>query len=117
MALSLVSDYLSEARRLLQDKAVPYRYEDNEIVTALNIAIGEAARIRPDMFQDYYGSELPSYTTIDLSALVDIPAAFRMAFLYYIVGYNQLADQEDVTDARSSALLNKFVSQLLTVSS
>lgn len=117
MALSTVADYVSEARRLLQDKNVPYRYSDNDIVTALNLAIGEASRIRAEMFQEYFEDDLPSYYAVDPEEVVDIPPAFRMAFLYFIVGHNQLADQEDTTDARSTVLLNKFIAQLMSLPS
>lgn len=115
MALSTVAQYISAARQLLQDKVVPYRYSDDDIVLALNLAIGEANRIRPDIFQAYMFTTLPSYSSASPSATVDVPDTYRMAFLYYIVGHNQLADQEDTTDARTSMLLNKFVAQLTSM--
>jgi len=117
MALSTVTQYISAARQLLQDEAIPYRYSDDDIVLALNLAIGEASRIRPDMFQDYMFTTLPTYTSGSPGDTVVVPAAYRMAFLYYIVGHNQLADQEDTTDARTSMLLNKFVAQLTSMPS
>jgi predicted phage-related endonuclease len=117
MALSTVADYVSEARRLLQDQNVPYRYPDTSIVLALNLAIGEASRIRAEMFQDYFDDDLPAYYADDLDEVVDVPPAFRIAFLYFIVGHNQLADQEDTTDARSTVLLNKFIAQLTSMPS
>jgi hypothetical protein len=115
MALSTVAQYVSEARRLLQDRNAPYRYQDDEIVLALNLAIGEASRVRPELFQTYFDDELPEYSIDDDDEVVDIPANFRMAFLYFIVGHNQLADEEDVTDARAAALLNKFIAQLTSM--
>lgn len=117
MALSTVAEYVSEARRLLQDLNEPVRYSDDSIVLALNLAIGEARRIRAEMFEAYFETDLPYYTIDDPDDEVDIPPAYRIAFLYFIVGHNQLADQEDVTDARSTVLLNKFIAQLMTLPS
>ena len=115
MALSTVAQYVSEARRLLQDKNTPYRYQDTEIVLALNLAIGEAMRVRPELFQDYFDTDLPEYSIDDDDEVVDIPAQFRMAFLYFIIGHSQLADEEDTTDTRAAALLNKFIAQLTSM--
>src|SRR5262245_40941745 len=115
MALSTVAQYLTEARRLLQDKNAPYRYQDTEIILALNLAIGEASRCRPEIFQDYFDDVLPEYSSAAPNEEVDIPANFRMAFLYFMVGHSQLADEEDTTDARSAALLNKFIAQLTSM--
>lgn len=115
MALATVADYLSSARRLLQDENTPYRYSDVNIVVALNLGISEARRARPDMFQDYFFTSLPEYSSASPSTAVAIPAEYRVAFLYYIVGHTQLADQEDTTDARTSMLLNKFIAQLTSM--
>ena len=117
MTLATVGDYVVEARRLLQDKNAPYRYSDNEIVMALNLAIGEGRRARPELFQQYFETDLPMYYADEDDELVDIPPMYRMAFLYFIVGHSQLADQEDTVDQRSAALLTKFISQLLSLPS
>ena len=42
MALDTVEEMISEARILLQDIIAPYRYEDAELLTALNLSISEA---------------------------------------------------------------------------
>lgn len=117
MTLATVAEYVTEARRLLQDKNTPYRYQDDELVMALNLAIGEGRRARPELFQNYFETDLPMYSSDDEDEEVDIPAMYRMAFLYFIVGHTQLADQEDTTDQRSAALLTKFISQLLSLPS
>lgn len=113
MALATVADYISEARRLLQDEAVPYRYSDDDIVVALNIAVGEAYRLRADLFFDYFETSLPSFSSASPGVSVNIPDAYRMAFLYYIVGHSQIADQEDTVDARAGSMLKKFEQTLL----
>lgn len=115
MALETVQDYISEARVLLLDETAPFRYSDLSIVSALNLAIGESSRIRPDMWLAYFELALPAYVVGSLGAAVDIPASYRMAFLYFIVGHCQLRDDEDVSDARAGALIQKFSSSLLMV--
>ena len=68
MALEKVSDYITESRGLMQDEVAPYRYSDASIVGALNIAIGDAYRVRPDMWLNYYDATLPSYSAGSPSA-------------------------------------------------
>ena len=115
MALATVAQYLSAARQLLQDENSPYRYSDDDIVLALNLAIGEARRIRPELFQAYFFTTLPSYSSASPATTVDLPDEYRTAFLYYIVAHNQLADQEDTTDARTSMLLTAFRAKLTSL--
>ena len=117
MALETVANYITEVRALMQDEVAPYRYSDASIVSALNVAIGDAYRIRPDMWLNYYDTTLPSYSAGTPTATVDIPQGYRQAFVYFCVAYCQLRDQEDVQDARSSVFLNKFTSQLMTLPS
>lgn len=115
MALETVADYITEARALLLDETAPFRYPDVSIVSALNLAIGESFRIRPDLWLAYFELALPGYSAGTPGATVAIPAAFRMAFLYFIVGHCQLRDDEDVSDTRAGALVSKFSSSLLAV--
>jgi hypothetical protein len=110
-ALALVSDYLADARVLLQDLIPPYRYPDADLVAALNRCVLEARRIRPDLFLARF-SALPSYSTGNTAAPVVIDDQYRAAFLYYIVGMAQLRDDESTTDARAAGFLSMFTNQL-----
>jgi hypothetical protein len=112
--LATVQALLDEVRVLLLDTAVPYRYSDAELIRALNIAIMEARRLRPDLF---LGSSftLPTYT-VGTDAFA-IEPMYRPSFVYYVVGRAQLRDDEATQDARAGVLMNKFVAQLLTVAS
>jgi hypothetical protein len=114
-ALETVGAYVLEARHLLQDEVVPYRYPDQDLVDALNIGLAEARRLRPDLFLP--GMVVPFYTTLtaDTAKIVPVELSFRSAFVYYLVGRMQLRDDESTTDARAASLLNKFAGQLLTV--
>lgn len=127
MALITVKDYACRARGLLQDLVAPYRYPDATLIAGLNLAMGEIARVRPDMIvaERYSGGAPSSIQTASFDELVfdsnspsdvvPVPAQNRMALVLFIVGYAQLHDNEDVEDARAAALLNKFIAQLLTV--
>jgi hypothetical protein len=42
---------------------------------------------------------------------------YRHPFVYYMVGRTQLRDQEDTTDQRAGALLQKFVGEMLVLAS
>ena len=119
-ALETVGQYIEESRRLLQDEIEPYRYPDDDLVDALNICLLEARRLRADLF-------LPSFTIpwFDPAAAIATTKAkavpfepmYRPAIVYYMVGHAQLRDDEGTTDQRASALLLKFTSQLLTITS
>jgi hypothetical protein len=119
-ALETVGQYLEESRRLLQDENSPYRYPNDDLIDALNIALLEARRLRADLF-------LPSFTmpwfdpakqtTSDLVAPVPIDPMYRQSLVYYIVGRAQLRDDESTVDARAASLMTKFTAQLLTIQS
>src|SRR5262245_698046 len=111
-ALDTVGQYLEEARRLLQDERVPYRYPDKDLVEALNIGLTEARRLRADLFLPLF--EVPyisSSGAITMTAPVTIDPMYRSSLVYYVVGRAQLRDDEETTDSRASALLTKFTQQ------
>lgn len=115
--LETVGQYLAESRRLLQDEVTPYRYPDADMVEALSICLMEVRRLRPDLL-------LPRFEIQDIDPATftpDDPVAFepmyRPSIVYYIVGRMQLRDDENTQDARAASLLNKFVSNMLTIQS
>lgn len=115
MALLNVQNYVDQARVLLLDQVAPYRFPDADIVEALNMAIGEARRLRPDLFTKYFRSDLPDYSTVDLEDEVPVDPMYRKAFLYYVVGHCHLRDEENTQDSRAAGFLNKFVAQLTSL--
>lgn len=120
-ALENVGQYLTEARRLLQDEHDPFRYPDADLVDALNIGLLEARRLRADLFLPIFTIEWfdPSKTApgTDLDKKVTFDPMYRQTLVYYMVGRMQLRDDEGTTDARAGALLTKFTQQLLTIAS
>ena len=124
------------ARGVLQDKVVPYRYDDDKIVGALNIAIAEMGRIRPDIFLDLKyqsplrkgdtGDGIPApYSTNDIVAnpdgtytskvLVPVPTKYAHAINWFIGGWLQFYDVTDTQDQRAQGFLAKFQSHLTTI--
>jgi hypothetical protein len=104
MALSTVAQLVALARTLTQDTVAPYRYADPDFVTALNAGLLESRRLRPDF---YAGSSVPSYSTVDTTA-VTIDEQYRLAFVYYMCGMAQLRDEEETQDTRAAAFMALF---------
>jgi hypothetical protein len=115
MALDTVQDYIDRARTLLLDQVAPYRYPDADLVEALNMAILETRRLRPELLRSFFRDSLPDFSTADLSASVPIDPQYRVAFVYYICGHAHLRDDEITQDSRASAFLNKFTAQMLSI--
>jgi hypothetical protein len=116
MALDVVSDYVKEVRRILQDTVAPYRYTDDNMLSALNMGFFEARRLRPDLFTaSGLRSAVPSFTTQADAVAMDVQ--YRVALVYYMCGQTQLMDEEASQDARATVFLNKFTAQLLTIQS
>lgn len=111
--LNTVSDYITDARTLLQDTLVPYRYDDPSLLVAINVTLLEARRLRADLFvfNHKYNGQPQAFTAND-DTLVDMEPQFRLAVLHGMVGHALERDQEDYTDARVSAFLGFFYAGL-----
>jgi len=110
--LDTVADYVRMTRTLLQDTVdSPYRYTDAELVAALSVGMGEAKRLRPDLFLN---QTLPTYTTNDGTA-VPFDEMYRIVLVYYMCGHAQLRDDEEVQDQRAAAFMTLFNSKLTSV--
>jgi hypothetical protein len=110
MSLETVADLVANARVLLQDRIEPYRYETDQLVAALNIALQDARRIRPDIFLPNF--TIPSYSSADMSATIVFPEFYKSALLYFVVGFAHMRDEEATADARATALLGTFNAEL-----
>lgn len=130
-----VTSYVVSARNRMQDRIAPYRYTDGQIVDALNVALQEAQRIRPDIFLDLKYQQkvqpndlddgfISNYYTIDDIAfvsgdydapngtLVPIPSAYNDPIIWYIGSHLQLLDVDDTQDARGIAFMAKFMQRM-----
>lgn len=111
-ALSTVTDYIDDARVLLQDTIAPNRYDDASLLVALNVALLEARRLRADLFV-YRASTVQHFTTNE-DQVVYVEEQFRLAILYGLCAHAMLRDQEDIQDARAAAFLKFSSDTLLT---
>lgn len=102
--LQTVQDYIEDARTLLLDRIAPYRYSDTSLIVALNLALLDGRRLRPDLFVYKWGNRVPSYDAVS-GQDVPIEPQFRKAFVYGLVAHALLRDQEDVQDTRSSLFM------------
>jgi hypothetical protein len=116
MALETVTNYVTEARVLLQDVVPTYRYGDAELVMTLNLGIMTARRNRPDLFLSV--ATIPQFTAADIASntVFVMDPQYRVAFLFFMVGFAQLRDEEDTQDTRAAAFIGKFTQQLMTLS-
>ena len=103
--LESVNDYIEDARTLLLDRIPPYRYSDISLLVALNLALLDGRRLRPDLFVYKWGNKVPSYDAVD-GQQVPIEPQFRKAFVYGLVSHALIRDQEDVQDARASLFMD-----------
>lgn len=110
-ALETVQDYITDARVLMQDAVVPYRYDDASLLTGLNLALLEARRLRPDLFLgDLTTTRLDNvqfFNVVDTTA-VEMEPPFRLAILSGLVAHALLRDQEDIQDERTLQMMTFF---------
>jgi hypothetical protein len=112
--LHTVQGFVKGVRGLLLDKVQPYRYSDDAILAALNLALLDGRRLRADLFVCRYGNEVPEFNQVS-GDVVPIEPQFRLAFEYGIAAHVLLRDEEDVQDARANAFRDMFESGLLGV--
>jgi len=110
--LDTVADYVRETRTLLQDNVPPYRYTDLELLSALNMGMLQARKLRADLFLGV--TTVPTYVTVDATA-VAMDQQYRTPFIYFMTGHAQLRDEEDTVDSRAAGFIGKFTAQLTTV--
>src|SRR5277367_4674513 len=105
--LDTVSGYIADVRTLLLDRINPPRYSDISLLVALNVALLEGRRLRPDLFIFKHGLRVPNYQTVD-GQHVPIEPQFRLGFVYGTCAHALKRDNEDVQDARSNLFMAAF---------
>ena len=110
MAL-LVSDVITQARELLQDKVSPYRYSDASMIVAINEAMYEARRLRPDMFLSLLRTTL---TRVDATGdTLPLDDQFFPQLVNYVVGRSEMREDEYAVDRRAALLASAFYGALV----
>jgi hypothetical protein len=105
--LNSVSDYMTDARTLLQDTIPGYRYDEPSMLRALNIALLETRRQRADLFvfNLSVNGQVQAFSKVD-DTYVDMEPPFRLGLLYRMCGHALARDQEDVQDIRATAFFS-----------
>lgn len=103
--MATIDNLVTQARDLLQDTVEPYRFSDDRLIRSVNNAFNEAYRKRPDIFIDL-DLAIPEVTITD-----DFPldTQFFPAFIDYVVGFTELADDEFAVDGRATALMGAIL--------
>jgi|SRR5271165_1364256 len=109
--LHSVHSYIKDVRVILLDKIHPYRYRDDELLTAFNTSLLEGRRLRPDLFVYKHGNRVPHFEAVD-GEEVPIEPQFRLAFVYGTAAMALIRDEEDVQDARAASFRAVFESIL-----
>lgn len=112
--LETVTDYVSDARTLLQDTIVPYRYDDLSLLVAFNVTLLAARRLRADLFVYRYGTHVPHFLAVDNSE-VHMEEQFRLPLVFGLASHALARDQEDVQDQRASTFMGVFETMLTGV--
>lgn len=102
-------DYVTQTRVLLQDQTIPYRYADTEILAAVNLAMAECFRLRPDFF---YGQTTVPQVTALTTSLSSLPTNYRLPVLHFVAGYTELRDSEASEETRAASMLASFAAKL-----
>ena len=115
MPLDTVSEYIMDARVILQDKTVPLRYTDQELASAVGLGLLEMRKLRADLF---FGRETPNIkSTTALTTRVEVDEQYRVPLLYWIIGHTLLRNEEEGSDSQAAGYLNRFTAKLLTIAS
>jgi hypothetical protein len=116
-------DVILEARTLVQDKlptsGSALRYTDDEMFEGINGFLSEVRVKRPDLFLPLgLRRPLPRYSAAgDMTTPFPLDLSVYDAFVYYLVGRQELREDTWSNDGRAVTLMNKAVSQLLSIQS
>jgi hypothetical protein len=107
--LDTVANYVTEARAILQDTQVPYRYSDADLKNALGLGVYEARRLRADLFMDHVDTVVPDITSATADATnVAIDKMYRLQLVHFMVGHVMKRDEEEASEARAGGFLGAF---------
>lgn len=112
--LETVTDYISDARTLLQDTVAPFRYDDPSLLVALNVTMLSARRLRPDLFVYHNDGHVQRFLAVD-NTVVHMEEQFRLALVFGLGGHALARDQEDVQDERANTFIGFFEAMLIGV--
>lgn len=117
-----IDDAINEARLIINDARVPFRYADTSMISHLNTALAEVYRYRPDAYIGNFttatlgSNSVTAYATSDLGLNVAFPLDNRIFFsavVAYIAGRAELSDDEFTDNSRAAIMLAAFRQNLI----
>lgn len=109
--MSTLQSIINDARVLLNDSE-KNRYADSLLLTYANEALGEAKRIRPDLFIGTFKTALTGFVLADNSPL---PLEYEAYIKDYVVARANSQDDEYSIDGRASAFMQRFKTGLMSI--
>lgn len=103
-----VGQVIASARGILQDSALPFRVSDNDLAGYVSEAIGEARRVRPDLFLGTLRAALPVYTAADVAVNIPLPDSYFSQVVNYVAGRADLREDTFAQDGRAITLISAF---------
>lgn len=103
-----VGQVVAAARQIVQDAVPPYRYATNDLTGYVAEAMGEARRVRPDLFLATLRDALPLYTDGDLTTPIPLPDSYFSQVVNYVAGRVDLREDTFAQDGRAITLIQAF---------
>jgi hypothetical protein len=105
-----VGDVKARAKSILKDKVDPVRYPEADLLNAVNDALLEVRRIRPDL---YLSKSFKVAILINDTDVLPVEDFVFNSIVYWVVGTMMLRDDEFSVDGRAMNMINKATGQLL----
>lgn len=103
-----VGQVVSAARAVLQDEMEPFRYSTAQLCGFVSEAMGEARRLRPDMFHRTFRNTIPYFDQNHVAEFLPLPDMYFAQVVNYVTGRAEIRDDQFATDNRAMSLLAAF---------
>ncbi len=113
-----IQEIINEARVFTQDEGTvgDLRDSTDQMLAYLNNGIYEIYRLRPDYFTAYYDTDVPQFTSSQLTDTYPLDGQTTTALAYFIAGNVEAKNDEDVLEGRASGLMALFKTSLMGAS-
>lgn len=110
--MATYANVIAEARVLLQDLVLPYRYSDSELLVGANDAVKTIRKLRPDTFIGQFSTPLVDAVLTDTFPLGD---EYKMVVRNYVVAHGNLRDSEDSSGGKAAVFMTLFKEGLINL--
>lgn len=111
--MTTLNGIVAQARSILKDGRVPYRYSDEDLRVYGNEAIQAACRMRPE-FMIAGGTGYPPTVPVPTDQLpVDLDRFYSTALVDYIVGRAMMRDDQYMDEGQAAMFMQKFAAAIV----